>query len=458
MAASVAKDPTVVPLRAVRTVPLPDEITSSWVVRTAHAFGLSGYDLGKSLRGTNLFWLKDVDNHPDDPTLQEIGAKVGVSPQKIRATSLAALAGVLHETAGRRKMWVLNRGEWERSVSFGLQFCSQCLAEDELPYYRRWWRLSLAVSCPRHGEFLSDRCPSCAAPVRLQRIEPVAAKEPSSSNIARCHRCAFDFRKALPPTEDRFNPTKLHAYQRFYWNALRRGHLTLPGFGPIAYSFLYFYTLWHLTNKIYRVKSDHAQRLREAVREELGLPELELQTKANEFEALCNSDRRILLWMAGWLVDDWPGRFVRLCREAGLTSSTFDKIKIENPYWFAKTLREDLAVDYSQRRQLDPKKKSEWQRAKRFQKRGSPRYRAFLPRMRFVREHPELWSDSFQLGVALANAGLYGSRRYTKKVHTQRGRIFSQLALTTTDDYDAWAILSAKPKKPPSDTKSPVAL
>lgn len=355
-------------------------------------------------------------------------------------------------------MWVLSRGEWEGSVSFGLQFCSHCLAEDELPYYRRWWRLSLAVSCPRHGEFLSDRCPSCAAPVRLQRIEPVAAKEPSSSNIARCHRCGFDLRKALPPKEDRFNPTKLHVYQRFYRTALRRGHLKLPGFGPIPYSFLYFYTLWHLINKIYRVKSENAQRLREAIRGELGLSELKLETKANDFEALCNSDRRILLWMVGWLVDDWPRRFVRLCRQAGLTSSAFDKIKIENPYWFAKTVREYLAVDHSAKREVGVKSKSSTQRAERFLKTGTMGYLAFLPRIEFVRNHPELWANPYDLGLALINSGLYASKRISKKTLTRRGATFANLARTTTNDNEAWTSFSAKPRKPPSETKSPAAV
>ncbi|MFW8642801.1 TniQ family protein [Rhizobium beringeri] len=57
------------------------------------------------------------------------------------------------------------RNSRRRDRSTWLQFCSQCLADDAHPYFRRRWRLATRVACDTHGSRLRDRCPSCRSHV-----------------------------------------------------------------------------------------------------------------------------------------------------------------------------------------------------------------------------------------------------------------------------------------------------
>ena len=42
-----------------------------------------------------------------------------------------------------------------------VQYCPDCLRFDQPPFLRRHWRMTWAVTCPRHRRFLMDRCPTC---------------------------------------------------------------------------------------------------------------------------------------------------------------------------------------------------------------------------------------------------------------------------------------------------------
>jgi hypothetical protein len=423
----------------IRLAPLEDEITSSWIARVALEFGLTGHDFARIVSGRSYYWLTDPDILPTHPLLSEMGAMMGIEPGQIFATSLVELVGSLHETAGRRKMWVLARGESERKPLFGMQFCGRCLAEDKRPYFRRWWRLSLAVSCPRHRRFLSDQCPQCGAPIRLHLVPPRSLREPASAAVARCHNCDFDLRLTPSPKERRIRSAELHKLQAFYFESLARGYVELPGFGTISYSFLYFSMLWHALNMLYRVRRPACRKLAKNIRRSLSLPEHSVPQNATEFEQLRNADRRVLLSMVGWLFEDWPDRFVTVSRASGLTSSTFDKTRKGIPYWFARTVRENLAVDFSTRSEGERWSKSSAQWGLKYLKRSHRGYLAFRRRMRFIRGRPRLWDAPCKLAVALEDAGLYRKLRDRREA-ARRAERLSHLARTTNDDDVAWGI------------------
>ncbi len=54
----------------------------------------------------------------------------------------------------------LSPGRLGRRQAAWLQFCPQCPAEDEQPYFRREWRLATTIACARHGSRLLDRRPA----------------------------------------------------------------------------------------------------------------------------------------------------------------------------------------------------------------------------------------------------------------------------------------------------------
>ena len=81
------------------------------------------------------------------------------------------------------------RDNAHRNRSTWMQYCPQCLAADEVSYFRRQWRLASRVSCFVHGCGLRDRCPACRAGVAA-----FDHGELLPQHI--CARCGFDLRAA----------------------------------------------------------------------------------------------------------------------------------------------------------------------------------------------------------------------------------------------------------------------
>lgn len=72
------------------------------------------------------------------------------------------------------------------SAHLSVSVCPSCVAESE-SYDRLYWRLPLALVCPRHGQVLRQMCPHCLHPIKSLR--------------AHAYRCGFcsqgDYRKEV---------------------------------------------------------------------------------------------------------------------------------------------------------------------------------------------------------------------------------------------------------------------
>jgi hypothetical protein len=77
------------------------------------------------------------------------------------------------------------RDSAHRNRSSWMQYCPQCLATDETPYFRRQWRLASRVSCFAHGCGLRDRCPTCHAGIAVFDLGELVPQH-------FCARCGFD--------------------------------------------------------------------------------------------------------------------------------------------------------------------------------------------------------------------------------------------------------------------------
>src|SRR5690606_33772743 len=60
--------------------------------------------------------------------------------------------------------------------------CPACL--DQFGYVRDSWDLAPVTVCVHHGSVLIDECPSCQAPIGLNR-----------ASLFHCNECALDFRQ-----------------------------------------------------------------------------------------------------------------------------------------------------------------------------------------------------------------------------------------------------------------------
>lgn len=165
----------------VTVAPQDDELLSSWLHRLALANGLAPRHLGDVLGLGAGMWSARLDCALLDGTLDVLHQQTGVARERIAMMTLGAGPGTrlllpLRHVAGR-------------SAATWLQFCPDCLAGDDVPYFRRRWRWATRISCWEHGCGLRDRCPGCG-----DGIAAFAQRDLIAQHF--CSRCGHDLRIA----------------------------------------------------------------------------------------------------------------------------------------------------------------------------------------------------------------------------------------------------------------------
>lgn len=187
------------PLWPIRYKPLPDELLSSWLVRLAHGHGLKVQTFCNLIFGNrHQVWNRDVDRLAPPWLVDTLARYTGTPLNVAYGTTLKVFDGVLFRNPrpSGHLNWVQSLKIYHRvREGYGQQYCPTCLASDEVPYFRKMWRLSLSTVCLRHRCMLQDRCHACGEAVSFFRIDFGTAAEHSVSDtisVARCHGCKTD--------------------------------------------------------------------------------------------------------------------------------------------------------------------------------------------------------------------------------------------------------------------------
>lgn len=174
---------------------LPDELFSSWLVRTALANGCDPLTFTGVVWPKWRVWMVDVDRQPPAERLAVLSKMSNIPVEAFSESTLAPTAlRILDGLPGKESAWpwVLAIGARNRRRSGGLQYCPMCLTEDDRPYFRLQWRFAWHIGCEKHGCFLEDRCPECGAPVEPHRVTA------ESRSVAHCPSCGSSLSGAKP--------------------------------------------------------------------------------------------------------------------------------------------------------------------------------------------------------------------------------------------------------------------
>lgn len=187
------------PLWPIRYKPLPDELLSSWLVRLAHGHGLKVQTFCNLIFGNRRqVWNRDVDRLAPPWLVDTLARHTGTPLNVAYGTTLKVFDGVLFRNPrpSGHLNWVQSLKIYHRvRKGFGQQYCPACLASDEVPYFRKLWRLSLSTVCLRHRCMLQDRCYACGAAVSFFRMDfgtAAAHSVDAATSVARCHDCKSD--------------------------------------------------------------------------------------------------------------------------------------------------------------------------------------------------------------------------------------------------------------------------
>ncbi|MBX3738184.1 MAG: TniQ family protein [Candidatus Didemnitutus sp.] len=286
--------------------PYAGELLSCWVARIAHAHGLKIQTFSQLVFGREYqLWNRDIDRGAPSWLLATLAARTGTPMRVVRSLTIAAFRRRLfwHWHSSGQLRWVAPLGIYHRTRRLhGLQFCPECLAGDDEPYFRLVWRAAVLTVCPEHQLILRDRCPRCYAAVAFHRGEMGRPHRTITRPLCRCHRCSFDLRRA---PQLRFSPYSAPAGDRAIAMArtladrdrtgLERGHLDV---------------LHQLAKAM--VSPRRSSRLLEFVRARLHAPRVLVPRGKYAFEQRGVTERHHVLQLAlsllatpSWIVEAW---------------------------------------------------------------------------------------------------------------------------------------------------------
>ncbi len=316
---------------AFRPEPLPDELLSSWMLRTAAGMLMKPYDF------THTYWrskppalTRDIDRMAPANIITGMAEGTGIPLARAYQTTLGGYAGSLFGEMNAQGFapWIMPVGVRHRSrQSFGQQFCPKCLAEDERPYFRRAWRIATSSVCVRHEVVLADRCPDCGESVAAHR----------SPRLDRCWKCECALRDAVTRVAD---PEVLRLQAGFEL-AIKNGWAVL-GQGVVHFAPRYFLLVRQLLSLVSH--GPRRTRFLRAIGEHRWahrMPGGPIEP-AGGIEYLTPSARHDHFAMVAWLLWGWPDLFVEAAQKAGIWQSWALKDMRDVPWDYQRAVRPDL--------------------------------------------------------------------------------------------------------------------
>ncbi|MBM9890244.1 MULTISPECIES: TniQ family protein [Deefgea] len=345
--------------------PLPDELFTSWFHRLAWLNGI------KSHRLTKKFW-----HHPGTPwggdgdlRVAEVDllrmADIGRVPyQLIWQTSLRSYEGIIYQNtadnpAGIRPLG----GRGKQRTAHGIAFCPECLAGDQMPYFRRRWRVSYVVACMEHRRLLLDACPGCASSIMVISADEGAKSFPRYPHWTRCIRCGYDWRREGDLAESISLSDSFWQLQSQIHGAITHSWTIGPD-GSEIMSLGYFQGLRYLLRALIGYQS-HI-KIREIVAPHFGELALPPQrSQRSSFDLLRQCDRVFLMRYLAWLLEEWPDQYIAAAIGAKLRPSYLDMYRGDIPFWLSK------AFDACRSHPHYPTSNEEWESARLYlQRRG----------------------------------------------------------------------------------------
>ncbi|MDD5405608.1 MAG: TniQ family protein [Sulfurovaceae bacterium] len=163
-------------------IPYNDELFSSWFARLSYAHYLhpkTFINLYFGLENRSLF-KKNIDTSLNMKLLNRIKTMCNDKVDVFNLT-LKTYSGYIQE----------NDIEIASNRFFSdLKFCPICLRKDNVPYFRKYWKLAFSTVCTLHNCFLYDSCPQCNSKLSILKMHK------DKFAFTYCSKCGFEFKKA----------------------------------------------------------------------------------------------------------------------------------------------------------------------------------------------------------------------------------------------------------------------
>lgn len=207
---------------------LSGEAVSSWLYRVSRYHGLSIYALRRLVTADRSFSHLDFGDRLTPTMALDIAAVTLSSPSAILAATSPAMGVLANKNL--------------RCLTFDLatmvpiyRLCSECLAEDDIPYVRRTWRIAYNLVCNRHNRGLIDSCRRCKQPFNFSGAQPQRfAYGDRLAAIRYCDHCGADQAKEPTKKLEEALWLRLRQFQDTLHQIVVSGSLRHPRYGTIS--------------------------------------------------------------------------------------------------------------------------------------------------------------------------------------------------------------------------------
>lgn len=292
---------------------LPDELFSSWLVRTAHAHGCLPRTLTSIVWPGAQAWRVDLDRKHHWANMEALASTTGVQVPSLLAATLWPIIQNLHPNCVAENTtplsWILPLGCRNRSHAGGLLCCPHCMA-DPVPHYLLQYRLAWHTVCPRHRILLIDRCWRCSSALQPNRLRP-------DRPLSLCHHCGQSLADVSP--EPVVNSAL--AFQSFADSASQSTAI----YGLTSLSFAEWMCIARVMvsflRNVTRNPTTKSQLFCQAMG--LDLSQLKSSSLGLPFEYATPAERAGLLGQAWVIMQAGPERFLELAGEVELPVTIF---------------------------------------------------------------------------------------------------------------------------------------
>jgi hypothetical protein len=301
--------------------PLPDELLTSWLIRTAHGNGMKLQRLLDVAVGRNMPTLnRDYDRSAPYAHLEQYAELTGIGVQRLAECTLRSASGTFVDEVNivSNSPWILVIGVHHRKRKlFGQQYCPACLATDFTPHFRRSWRFAFYVECHIHHIAMCDACWACGAQVIPHRIDVGQRQRFTQQTMRYCHRCGDDLAHAPQyglEIADIEVAVRLRSLTLLHW--WRFSIADNNQSQTMADDFVDLRNLCH----VLRSRRRYLNRLGPAVRSLLEKKETAIEDRPTFTIEHARIQERIVVLAEGlWLLCDWPQRLEQALRLARMT-------------------------------------------------------------------------------------------------------------------------------------------
>ena len=144
------------------TYPYPEELFSSWLLRSCYKFEIKPHSFSKFLWDGIAIWNRDIDKSLKHESLIEF-CNLNVTPFEVGIkTTLKSFEGILFSKLNENGSsdFINTAGIYHRKrKQHALMYCPICLKSNK--YFKITWRVSLITCCTKCKVYLKDECPNC---------------------------------------------------------------------------------------------------------------------------------------------------------------------------------------------------------------------------------------------------------------------------------------------------------